>query len=150
MRHRRQVARVSHVQANRWLFLLAHDGVIEQMNKGDPGKRQAAEYNGSEGDREYERSRVFKRAALDAYPVYEQSRPVLARVAQPPTASIGPRHECPAPSLGRRTNPALPLSALVNVKHSIIISHRDRVGPLKGQSELAVFSSGLLLPRKSW
>ena len=35
---------VSHVQANRWLFLLAHDGVIEQMNKGDPGKRQAAEY----------------------------------------------------------------------------------------------------------
>ncbi len=35
---------VSHVQANRWLFLLAHDGVIEQINKGDRGRRKAAEY----------------------------------------------------------------------------------------------------------
>ena len=35
---------VSHVQANRWLFLLAHDGVVEQTNQGDRGKRQAAEY----------------------------------------------------------------------------------------------------------
>ena len=35
---------VSHLQANRWLFLLAHDGVIEQTSKGDHGKRQAAEY----------------------------------------------------------------------------------------------------------
>jgi hypothetical protein len=35
---------VSHVQANRWLFLLDHDGVIEQVNKGDRGRRKAAEY----------------------------------------------------------------------------------------------------------
>ena len=36
--------RVSHVQTNRWLFLLAHDGVIEQLNKGDRASRKAAEY----------------------------------------------------------------------------------------------------------
>ena len=35
---------VSHVQANRWLFLLAHDKIIEQVNHGDRGKRKAAEY----------------------------------------------------------------------------------------------------------
>jgi hypothetical protein len=35
---------VSHVQANRWLFLLAHDGVVEQLNKGNRGSRKAAEY----------------------------------------------------------------------------------------------------------
>ena len=35
---------ISHMQASRWLFLLAHDGVIVQLNKGDRAKRQAAEY----------------------------------------------------------------------------------------------------------
>ena len=35
---------VSHMQANRWLFLLDHDEVVKQVNKGDRGKRQAAEY----------------------------------------------------------------------------------------------------------
>lgn len=35
---------VSHVQANRWLFLLAHEGVIEQLTKGDRSTRKAAEY----------------------------------------------------------------------------------------------------------
>ena len=39
-----QLLGVSHVQANRWLFLLAHDRVIEQINAGDRAKRQAAEY----------------------------------------------------------------------------------------------------------
>ena len=35
---------VSHTQANRWLFLLDHDKVVKQINKGDRAKRQAAEY----------------------------------------------------------------------------------------------------------
>jgi hypothetical protein len=35
---------VPHFQANRWLFLLDHDKVVRQVNKGDRGKRQAAEY----------------------------------------------------------------------------------------------------------
>jgi hypothetical protein len=35
---------VSHVQANRWLFLLDHDKVVKQVSKGERGKRQAAEY----------------------------------------------------------------------------------------------------------
>jgi hypothetical protein len=35
---------VTHVQANRWLFLLDHDKVVKQLNKGDRARRQAAEY----------------------------------------------------------------------------------------------------------
>ena len=35
---------VSHVVANRWLFLLDHDKVIKQLNKGNRGRREAAEY----------------------------------------------------------------------------------------------------------
>jgi hypothetical protein len=35
---------VHYVQANRWLFLLDHDKVVKQLNKGDPARRRAAEY----------------------------------------------------------------------------------------------------------
>ena len=35
---------VSHMQANRWLFLLDHDKVVRQVSKGDRGKRHAAQY----------------------------------------------------------------------------------------------------------
>jgi hypothetical protein len=35
---------VSHVAAWRWLFLLQHDHVIDEVEKGDPGKRRASRY----------------------------------------------------------------------------------------------------------
>ena len=35
---------VSHIQANRWLFLLAYDGIIELVERGEQSKRRASRY----------------------------------------------------------------------------------------------------------
>jgi len=35
---------VDHVTAWRWLFLLTHDGVVEEVEKGDRTKRRASRY----------------------------------------------------------------------------------------------------------